>query len=82
MREERVDPPHRPVPDHLRDDRGRRDRRAALVAVNHRKVVRSSGTEPEAVHEAGLSGRRQGAQTGAHALEVRSMEPVPVDFRR
>jgi len=81
VREERVHAPHRPVADDLGHDRGSRDRRTALVAVDDRDMLRSAGPEAEAVDEARLRGRGQRMQSPTEPGEVRSMQPLAIDLR-
>ena len=58
----RVHPPHSAVADHLGDDRSRGDRRALLVTVDDRPMLRSGGTEAEPVDEADLGRWRKRVQ--------------------
>src|SRR5918994_1466035 len=55
-------------------------RRAALA--DDGAMLRRSRTEPEAVHETDLGGRRQRGERLAQAGEVRLVEPVRVDLSR
>jgi hypothetical protein len=79
-RVERVHPKHRPVADDLRDDRGRRDRRTALVSVDDRDVLRRRRPETKSVDQASLSGGRQRMQGAPKPVQVRPMEPDAVDL--
>jgi hypothetical protein len=79
-RKERVHAEHRPVADDLRNDRGRRDRGAALVAVDDRDVLGRSRPEAEAVHETRLGGRRQRVQRPAQPVQVRAVQAHAVDL--
>jgi hypothetical protein len=79
LRIEGVDPPHRPVANDLRDDRSRRDGRAALVAVDNGRVLRRELAETEAVDEAGLSRRAEIGERLAKAPQVRAVQSVAVD---
>jgi hypothetical protein len=80
VRVERREPPHRPVAHDLRDDGRCRDRRALLVPVDDRAVLRRRRAEPEAVDEADLRRRRELRQDRPHRGEVRPMQPVGVDL--
>jgi len=79
---ERVHPKHRPVADYLRHDRGRRDRRTPLVAIDDRHMLRRRGPETESVHKARLGWRRQRVQRATKAVQVRSVQPRAVDLAR
>jgi len=78
---ERVHAPHRPVADDLRDDRGRCDRGAPLVAVDDRHVLGRARPESEAVDEARLGRRFQGTQRPPQPGEIRAVQPLAVDLR-
>ena len=80
-REEAVHPPHQPIADYLRHDRGGGDRGAPLVAVDDRGVFgrHRRRSEPEAVDEADFARRRERVQRGTEAVQVAVVEPVAVD---
>lgn len=50
-RVESVETPHHPIPDNLRDDRGRGDGRASRITVHERLMRRRRRTEAKPVHE-------------------------------
>ena len=73
-------PPHRSVADNLRDNRRRSDRRALLVAVDHRFVLGRGRAEPKPVDEADLRRWRKLPEDRPHRGQVRAMESVGVDL--
>jgi hypothetical protein len=79
---ERVHPEHRAVAHDLRHDRGRRDRRAPLVAVDDRNVLGRGRPEPEAVDEACLGRRRERVKSTTQPVQVRPVQPNAVDLPR
>jgi hypothetical protein len=79
-RVERVHPAHRPVAHDLGHDRRRRDRGAALVAVDDRHVLGRRRSEAEAVDEARLGRRRKRMQGSSEPVQIRPVQALAVDL--
>ena len=82
LRIQRVESPHRAVPNDLRDNGSGGDRSALLVAVDDGPVFRRLGTETKAVHQADFRRRKNRPQSLTQAAQVRAVETVAVDHSR
>ena len=77
---ERVEASHHAIPDDLRHDRRRGDRRASRVTVDERSMRRRGCAETEPVDETGVCRRMEISKNGSKRCQIRAVKARTIDL--